>query len=166
MWLWRGRAPSAGGLGHSATVWDLPSAPAGFLAGPAAFILVSKDSARHCPAQWLPWGFFSQTSKFLLGVWCVGFFPFRQDRPLPTAMTAVTGPNPCDKRTLLIITSVTSYCWFNSQTCGCSLNFNFFFLFGALSARIPGADWIFPFHVHIFYFFEQVGFFCRELGGS
>lgn len=79
------------------------------------------------PSPVVTMGFFFQTSEFLLGVWCVGFFPFRQDRPLPTAMTAVTGPNPCDKRTLLIITSVTSYCWFNSQTCGCSLNFNFFF---------------------------------------
>lgn len=79
------------------------------------------------PSPVVTMGFFFQTSKFLLGVWCVGFFPFRQDRPLPTAMTAVTGPNPCEKRTLLIITSVTSYCWFNSQTCGCSLNFNFFF---------------------------------------
>lgn len=117
------------------------------------------------PSPVVTMGFFFQTSKFLLGVWCVGFFPFRQDRPLPTAMTAVTGPNPCDKRTLLIITSVTSYCWFNSQTCGCSLNFNFFFFYlGLYLPEFLVPIGFFPFTCIFFISSSKLGFFAENLG--
>lgn len=85
------------GLGDSATVWDLPSAPAAFLAGSAAFVwfrrillVIARLSAYH--------GVFSQMSKLLLGIPGAGAsFLSGRDRALPTAMTVVTRPKPWHK---------------------------------------------------------------------
>lgn len=91
------------GLAHSATVWDLPSA--GFLQDLQLLFwfrrilrVIAQLSGYH--------GVFSQMSKLPL---VRELRSFLAGQTLPTAMTAVTRPKPCDKRTLLIMTLVKSY---------------------------------------------------------